>query len=132
MRVVSPTRRWWPVADPITDEHVAAVLRTFVRASRPMLARLRQDDDEGAEEIAEEIEVAEGPPACDEEAERTRRARIKDRLRQLRYPGSEAWAKLTPEEHVDWWVNRVGRFTSLAASVTGLAGAIGDRLPLQD
>jgi hypothetical protein len=120
------------VADPITDEHVAAVLRTFVRASRPMLARLRQDDDEVAEEIAEEIEVAEGPPACDEESERTRRARIKDRLRQLRYPGSEAWAKLTPEEHVDWWVNRVGRFTSLAASVTGLAGAIGDRLPLQD
>jgi hypothetical protein len=35
-------------------------------------------------------------------------------------------------ERTDWWVNRVGRLTALAASVTGLAGALGDRLPLQD
>jgi hypothetical protein len=36
------------------------------------------------------------------------------------------------EERSAWWVNRVGRLTALAASVTGLAGALGDRLPLQD
>jgi hypothetical protein len=36
------------------------------------------------------------------------------------------------EERVRWWLNRPGRLTALAASVTGLAGAVGDLLPLQD
>jgi hypothetical protein len=45
---------------------------------------------------------------------------------------ARARVKLTPDKHADWWINRVGRLTSLAASVTGLAGALGDRLPLQD
>jgi hypothetical protein len=36
------------------------------------------------------------------------------------------------EPRSSWWINRVGRLTSLAASVTGLAGALGDRLPLQN
>lgn len=110
------------MADPITDERVAAVLRTFVRACEPMLARLRRDDTA--------LEAPEDEHA--EDVDRKLLERIKDRLGQLRYPGSERWARLTVEERTDWWVNRVGRFTSLAASVTGLAGALGDRLPLQD
>jgi hypothetical protein len=109
------------VADPITDERVAAVLRTFVRASEPMLARLRRDDTT--------IEV---PDDHDEDVDHKLLERIKGRLGRLRYPGSESWARLTAEERTDWWVNRVGRLTALAASVTGLAGALGDRLPLQD
>jgi len=36
------------------------------------------------------------------------------------------------EERSAWWINRTGRLTALAASVTGLAGALGDRLPVQD
>jgi len=36
------------------------------------------------------------------------------------------------EARVRWWLNRPGRLTALAASVTGLAGAAGDLLPLQD
>ncbi|HYQ68501.1 hypothetical protein [Actinophytocola sp.] len=36
------------------------------------------------------------------------------------------------EERVRWWLDRPGRLTALAASVTGLAGAVGDLLPLQD
>jgi hypothetical protein len=108
------------VADPITDERVAAVLRTFVRACGPMLARLRRED--------EDIEVVEDGGEVDGKLFE----RIRKRLGQLRYPGSEGWARLTVEERTDWWINRVGRLTSLAASVTGLAGALGDRLPLQD
>jgi hypothetical protein len=54
------------------------------------------------------------------------------RLAQVRYRGSAGWARLTVEDRSDWWVSRVGRLTSLAASVTGLAGVLGDRLPLQD
>jgi hypothetical protein len=73
------------VADPMTDERVAAVLRTFVRACEPVLSRLRRAD-----------------------------------------------ATIDVDERTDWWINRVGRLTALAASVTGLAGALGDRLPLQD
>jgi hypothetical protein len=87
----------------ISDERAAAVLRVFVRGCGPMLDRLRQDDVD--------LEVP---------------------LGRLRYPGSAGWARLTVEERSDWWVSRVGRLTSLAASVTGLAGVVGDRLPLQD
>lgn len=110
------------MADPMTDERVAAVLRTFVRACGPMLTRLRHDDAA--------IESPDG--SADGDVDRKLLERLKSRLGQLRYPGSERWARLTVDERTDWWVNRVGRFTSLAASVTGLAGALGDRLPLQD
>jgi hypothetical protein len=110
------------VADPMTDERVAAVLRTFVRACEPMLTRLRRDDTT--------IEAPDEDGT--EDVDRKLLERIKGKLGQLRYPGSERWAKLTVDERTDWWINRVGRFTSLAASVTGLAGALGDRLPLQD
>jgi len=112
------------VADPITDERVAAVLRTFVRGCGPMLARLRREDLD-----IEDIEVVEDSRG---EIDRRLLERVKARLDRIRYPGSEGWARLTVEERTDWWVNRVGRLTSLAASVTGLAGALGDRLPLQD
>jgi hypothetical protein len=38
-----------------------------------------------------------------------------------------------PEDEADdWWVNGVGRFTVLVASVPGIAGALADRIPLQD
>ena len=111
------------MADPITDERVAAVLRTFVRACGPMLARLRRDD--------QDIEVAEDPPDGGQ-VDRKLLERIRAGLGRLRYPGSDSWARMTVEARSDWWVNRVGRLTALAASVTGLAGALGDRLPLQD
>lgn len=107
------------MADPITDERAAAVLRLFVRGCGPMLARLRDDEHE--------IEVAE-----DGEVDRALLEKLRRRLAQVRWPGSASWARLTVEERSDWWVSRVGRLTSLAASVTGLAGALGDRLPLQD
>lgn len=111
------------MADPITDEHVAAVLRTFVRSCGPMLARLRVDDGD-----LEDPDV----PGGEGKVDRGRFEQIRARLDRLRYPGSEAWRRLDVHGRTDWWVNRVGRLTALAASVTGLAGALGDRLPLQD
>lgn len=90
------------MADLITDEKIAAVLRTFVRSCDPILPRLR------------EFELS------------------NPGRRGFRWPGSKAWSGMTAEERSTWWVNRVGRVTALAASVTGLAGALGDRLPLQD
>jgi hypothetical protein len=107
------------VADPITDEHIAGVLRTFVRGCDPMLPRLRETDD---------LAVAKD----DTEVDHGLLRRVRDRIAEVRWPGSATWARLSVEDRSDWWVSRVGRLTSLAASVTGLAGALGDRLPLQD
>ncbi len=106
------------VADSITDERVAAVLRTFVRGCEPMLPRLR------------DIDVAVAPD--DREVDHGLLKRVRRRVKAVRWPGSTSWARLSVEERSDWWVSRVGRLTALAASVTGLAGALGDRLPLQD
>jgi hypothetical protein len=52
-------------------------------------------------------------------------------------PMLAALRKLIPtekpvDEADDWWINGVGRFTVLVASVPGLGGALADRLPLQD
>ena len=106
------------VADPITDERVAAVLRAFVRGCDPMLPRLR------------DIEVDVAPD--DTEVDQSLLRKVRQRVAEVRWPGSTSWTRLSVEERSDWWVNRVGRLTALAASVTGLAGALGDRLPLQD
>lgn len=48
-----------------------------------------------------------------------------------------ALRKLAPSEKPvdeadDWWINGVGRFTVLVASMPGIGGALADRLPLQD
>jgi hypothetical protein len=106
------------VADPISDEHVASVLRTFVRGCEPVLPRLRDID----------ADVAPDDPEVDQNLLR----KVRRRLAAVRWPGSASWGRMTVEQRADWWVNRVGKLTALAASVTGLAGALGDRLPLQD
>ncbi|MGB3437332.1 MAG: hypothetical protein WBA97_01160 [Actinophytocola sp.] len=105
------------MADPITDERIASVLRTFVRGCEPVLPRLRDID----------ADVAPDDPEVDQNLLR----KVRGRLVEVRWPGSASWARMDVEQRVYWWVNRVGKLTALAASVTGLAGALGDRLPLQ-
>jgi hypothetical protein len=107
------------VADPITDERIAGVLRAFVRGCDPVLPRLRETDD---------VEVAED----DTEVDHGLLHKVRHRIAEVRWPGTSRWPHLTVEQRSAWWVSRVGRLTALAASVTGLAGALGDRLPLQD
>lgn len=80
------------MVDPITDEHVASVLRAFVRGCDSMLPRMAS----------------------------------------ARWLGPPRHPNMSPDVCSAWWVRRVGRLTSLAASVPGLAGVLGDRLPLQD
>jgi hypothetical protein len=58
--------------------------------------------------------------------------KVKNQLAQVKFPGSDSWARMNADDRSDWWVSRVGRLTALVASFTGLAGAIGDRFPLQD
>jgi hypothetical protein len=106
------------VADPITDERMAAVLRTFVHGCEPVLPRLRDIDADVAPD--------------DTEVDQNLLRKVRHRLAEVRWPGSSSWGRMSVEQRADWWVNRVGKLTALAASVTGLAGALGDRLPLQD
>jgi hypothetical protein len=106
------------VDEPITDERIASVLRAFVRGCDPVLPRLRDID----------VDVA----PDDTEVDHTLLHRVRTRLKEARWPGSSSWGRMTVEQRSAWWVSRVGRLTALAASVTGLAGALGDRLPLQD
>ncbi|MEU0880479.1 hypothetical protein ABZ345_17895 [Lentzea sp. NPDC005914] len=58
--------------------------------------------------------------------------KVKGQLSHTRFPGSDAWARMDADDRLDWWVGRVGRLTALVTSFTGLAGAVGERLPLQD
>jgi hypothetical protein len=106
------------VADPITDERVASVLRTFVRGCEPVLPRLRDIDANVAPD--------------DADVDQNLLRKVRHRLKEVRWPGSASWARMDVEQRSHWWVSRVGKLTALAASVTGLAGALGDRLPLQD
>lgn len=106
------------MTEAITDAHVCAVLRVFVRGCGLMIQQLR--------EKGEPVDV--GEPEVDGD----RLGKMRGRLAQTRYPGSDAWARMDVDDRSDWWVNRVGRLTALLTSFTGLAGAIGERLPLQD
>jgi hypothetical protein len=78
------------------------------------------------------------PPITDERVANVLRTFVRGcgamlpRLAEVRWLGPADRTHLTVEQRSTWWLNRVGRLTSLAASVTGLAGALGDLLPAQD
>lgn len=109
----------------ITDDHVVRVLCPFVRATRPLLDALRESDPFGLRQRATTGKAA-------DDAERSIRRNLLDRLSSVRAPGTPAWAAMDVAQRVDWWVDRVGRFIPLVAAVPGLGGALADRLPVQD
>jgi hypothetical protein len=112
-------------AGAVTDQHLVAVLRPFVRATRPVLAALREADPFGLRQRA-----LTGTPADD--FERSLRDKVLDRISTVKLPGTPAWSAMGPEQRCHWWVNRVGRFTALLAAVPGVGGVLADRLPVQD
>jgi hypothetical protein len=131
----------------IPDEHVVRVLRPFVAATGPVLRGLRDADPLRLGRLARRraIELQESgggelEPVAASTSRRARlarglravRARLLDRLATSRLPGTPRWQAMSPEERDDWWVSRVGRFTSAVASVPGLGGALARRLPVSD
>ncbi|CAA9250317.1 MAG: hypothetical protein AVDCRST_MAG54-1949 [uncultured Actinomycetospora sp.] len=131
----------------IPDEHVVRVLRPFVAATGPVLRGLRDADPFRLGRLARRraIELQESgggelEPVATSTSRRARigrglraaRARLLDRLATSRLPGTPRWQAMSPEERDDWWVSRVGRFTSAVASVPGLGGALARRLPVSD
>jgi hypothetical protein len=115
------------VAEAISDRQVVAALRPFVRGCGPMLDALRESDPFGLRARAQ------GEPGDElAEVESGLREKLLDGLTSVKVPGTAAWAAMDVEQRTDWWVNRVGRFTSLLTSIPGLGGALADRLPVQD
>nr|WP_225954608.1 hypothetical protein [Kibdelosporangium phytohabitans] len=106
-------------------------MRVFVRRCDPMLVRLR-DDGEPVEVDPEDLLAGSSIGPADPDVDRSIVDKVKSVVASIKRPGMKGWSQLPIDERVDWWISRVGRFTSLLASVTGLAGVWGDRLPLQD
>ncbi|MFC4000374.1 hypothetical protein ACFS2C_21860 [Prauserella oleivorans] len=111
------------MAEAITDRQVVAVLRPFVRATAPLVDALREADPFGVVAGERERAVITEPKLRD---------RLLTRLQAVKVPGTRAWAAMDVGDRTNWWINRVGRFTSLVTAVPGLGGALADRLPVQD
>ncbi|MEU6645733.1 hypothetical protein ABZ863_24725 [Saccharomonospora sp. NPDC046836] len=109
------------MAEAISDKQVVAVLRPFVRAAGPMVDALREADPFGLIAAPEQTAV-----------EPTLRKKLIDGLRSVKVPGTNGWAAMDVSERTSWWINRVGRVTSLLTAVPGLGGALADTLPVQD
>jgi hypothetical protein len=108
------------MAERIPDGVIVAILRPFVRATRPVLDGLRESDPFGLRTRA----------AAADGADRDLRERVLDALAAVEVPGTAAWAAMDVPARSRWWVRRVGRFTTLIAAVPGLGGALANRLPV--
>lgn len=115
------------MGESIPDAAVVAVLRPFVRATRPVLAGLREADPFGLRTRGVERADLDG---ADHTAERSVRDKVLDFLATVEVPGTSAWAAMDVPARSHWWVRRVGRFTTLVAAVPGLGGALVKRLPV--
>jgi hypothetical protein len=130
----------------VSDQYMISVLRPFVAATGPVLGGLRDADPFRLGRLARrraiQLESAPADPEPEPPARtrgqkvrrgvRTLRHRALDRLATSRLPGTPRWSVMSPEERDDWWVGRVGRFTSAVASIPGIGGALARRLPVSD
>ncbi len=57
---------------------------------------------------------------------------VRDRAFGETTPASSSWGALPVRKRVDWWLRRIAVSAGLAAAAPRLAGALADRLPLQD
>ncbi|MEU6266612.1 hypothetical protein [Saccharopolyspora shandongensis] len=108
------------MAEVLTDERIAAVLRPFVRATAPVLDALRESDPLRLRGRSGDLD-ADGV--------------LQKVLRQLdgmQVPGSSAWDAMSIEQRCDWWASRVGRFLALVAGLPRFGGVITSRLPIRN
>lgn len=112
---------------PISDDAIVTVLRPFVRATRPVLDGLRETDPFG---LRSRVGPATGHGDPVEPEERSLADKVLDALASVQVPGTAAWAAMDVDAREHWWVYRVGRFTTLVASIPGLGGALARTLPV--
>ena len=149
------------MAEVLTDERVAAVLRPFVRSTAPVLRAMRESDplrlrnrfrgdrgpvDDGDLELGDlelgDLEPGEpgrGEPGAGErgpdEPHPDDPGFVDKLMRQLdgmQLPGSTTWDGMTVDQRCDWWVKRIGRFFALITSLPNFGGAITSRLPVRN
>ncbi|MFC5993947.1 hypothetical protein ACFQE5_06960 [Pseudonocardia hispaniensis] len=113
------------MGEAISDAAVVAVLRPFVRAARPVLTGLREADPFGLQTRAQGA----APGSMEQ---RRLRERALDALASVKVPGTAAWAAMDVEQRCQWWIHRVGRFTTVIAAVPGLGGALARSFPVSD
>lgn len=123
------------MAEAITDAHVVSVLKVVVRGSGPVLDALTRTDPFGWKARTHAPEVLEVPDEAGNLVVRLRdRAarRAAHSFHATEYPGTAAWERMDVRARSDWWVDRVGRFSTLLVSIPGLGGIVADRFPVQD
>lgn len=121
----------------ITDERVVSVLKLVVRGSGPVLDALTETDPLGwkqrtHQDRSEQIEVPDPDRNVIVKVKDTVVRKAVDAFYDTEFPGTAAWEGMEQEQRRDWWVDRVGRFTTLVVSVPGLGGVVADRFPVQD
>ncbi|WP_214364313.1 hypothetical protein [Pseudonocardia sp. H11422] len=122
-----------PVDEAISDAAIVAVLRLFVRATRPVLDGLRESDPFGLRaRVGAPDRSGPGPAEPDDagNGERGLREKVLDALAAVEVPGTAAWAATDVDARCRWWVHRVGRFVTLIAAIPGLGGALARTLPI--
>jgi len=116
----------------ISDEQVIGALKVVVKGSGPVLDALTHTDPFGLKKRTHRRSrlAVPGLGALSLKDRAVRRA--VNSFYAAEFPGTAAWQRMTPQQRTLWWMNRVGRFTTLIVAVPGFGGAIADRLPLQD
>jgi len=117
------------VSDPITDTHVVSVLKVVVRGSGPVLDALTRTDPFGWKKRTHRR--GNQPEGVDLNLRNRAVATVVNAFYNTEYPGTAAWERLSVAQRSRWWVNRIGRFTTLVVSIPGLGGIVADRFPLQ-
>lgn len=127
------------MTEKITDAHVVGVLKAVVRGSGPVLDALTETDPLGWKQRTQRRD----PQVIELDDPETGRGvvlRLWDKavhtavesFYRTEFPGTAAWQEMGVADRNRWWMNRVGRFTTLVAAVPGLGGVVADRFPLQD
>lgn len=114
----------------LTDQRVVGVLSVVVKGSGPVLDALTHPDPFGLKKRTHGQRS--GPTAIQGLNLRHRAVRkAVNSFYAVEYPGTAAWETMSPQRRTLWWMNRVGRFTTLVVAVPGLGGVLADRLPVQ-
>ena len=109
----------------IDDADVACALSRAVRVINPVVDLLSRADPFGLKDRSHRIGDSDGS------VDRALDA-LAWVLNTADVPGTQAWADMTLDERVNWWVHRVGAVDNVLVAFPGVLGAVADRLPVQD
>lgn len=109
----------------IDDADVACALSRAVRVINPVVDLLSRADPFGLKDRSHRIGDSDGS------VDRALDA-LAWVLNTADVPGTQAWADMTLDDRVNWWVHRVGAVDNVLVAFPGVLGAVADRLPVQD